>query len=77
MGLLSCDTVKSMSKKYVRESDKNSKHGLTQSLLKSSAATCESNLKIRDIEKAMQNESIFGHTDNIVNGIEQKSKNNE
>lgn len=72
MGLLSCETVKSMSKKYVRESDKNSKYGLTQSLLKTAASSCESNLVIKDIEKTMQDKSIFGHTDSIVNGIEIK-----
>lgn len=72
MGLLSCEAVKSMSKKYVRDSDKTSKHGLTQSLIKTAAASCESNLVIRDIEKTMQDKSIFGHTDTIVNGIEIK-----
>lgn len=74
MGLLSCETVKSMSNKYVRQSDKTLKHGLSQSLLKTAAATCETNLVIRDIEKAMQDKSIFGHTDTIVNGIEVKNE---
>ena len=73
MGLLSCETVKSMSNKYIRMSDTSTKQGLTQSLLKTSANNCQTNLVIRDIEKTMQEKSIFGHTDSIVNGIEPKS----
>ena len=69
MGLLSCETVKSMSNKYVRDSDKNTKNGLTQSLLKTAAVSCESNITIRKVEEKMQDKSIFGHTDDIVIGI--------
>jgi hypothetical protein len=74
MGLLSCDTVKSMSKQNVRPSDKATKAGLTQSLLKTAAATCETNIMLRDVEKYMQNQSIFGHTDYIVNGVSLKTQ---